>query len=40
MSIAREGMGTKCRIMGEVTWTGLEEEIQPENGVDTWPGSE
>ena len=40
MSITREGMGAKCRIMEEVTWMELEEETQPENGVDTWPESE
>lgn len=39
-SVAREGMGAMHGTLEEVTGMKLKEENQPENIVDTWPGSE
>lgn len=33
-------MGAMHGTLEEVTWMGLKEENEPENIVDTWPGSE
>lgn len=40
LSVAREGMDAMHGTLEEVTRMGLKKANQPENIVDTWPGSE